>query len=52
MSLLESLFNKVPGFRPATLLRKETLTQVFSCEFCKTFKNTILEHPLETASER
>ena len=25
--------------KPATLL-KETLAQVFSCEFCKVFKNT------------
>ena len=33
-------FNKVAGPRPATLFWKETLTQVFSCEFCKIFKNT------------
>ena len=26
--------------RPATLLKKETLVQVFSCEFCEIFKNT------------
>ena len=31
-------FNKVAGLRPATLL-KETLAQVFSCEFCKISKN-------------
>ena len=24
---------------PATLFKKETLTQVFSCEFCEIFKN-------------
>ena len=28
-------FSKVVGLRPVTLLRKETLAQVFSCEFCK-----------------
>ena len=33
-------FNKVSGLRPATLLKKENLAQVFSCEFCKISKNT------------
>ena len=28
-------FNNVVGLRPATLLKKETLAQVFPCEFCK-----------------
>ena len=38
--LCQSLyFNKVAGLRPATLL-KQTLALVFSCEFCKTSKNT------------
>ena len=38
-------FNKVAGPRPATLLKKETLVQVFSCEFCELCKNTFLiEH--------
>ena len=33
------IFNKVSG--PAcNLNKKETLVQVFSCEFCETFKNT------------
>ena len=37
--------------RPATLLKKETLAQVFSYEFCKVFKNTIFtEHLRTTAS--
>ena len=30
--------------------KKETLTQVFSCEFCKIFKNTFCSSPLEAAS--
>ena len=39
---LSLLFNKVAALRPATLLTK---TQVFSCEFCKIFKNTLfVEH--------
>ena len=39
--LCQSLFfNKVVGLRPDTLLKKETLAQVFSCEFCEISKNT------------
>ena len=39
--LCQSLFfNKVAGLRPATLLKKETLTNVFSCEFYEIFKTT------------
>ena len=34
-------FAKLTGKRPATLL-KETLTQVFSCEYCEIFKNSFL----------
>ena len=50
--LCQSLsFNKVLGLRSATLLKKETLAQVFSCEFCKIFKNTFFtEHHRTTAS--
>ena len=34
--LCQSLFfNKVAGLRP---VKKETLTQVFPCKFCETFK--------------
>ena len=33
-------------------IKKETLSQVFSCEFCKIFKNTLFtEHLRTTASE-
>ena len=35
-----SFFNKTAGLRPATLLKKETLAQVFSRKFCEIFKNT------------
>ena len=40
--LCQSLFfNKVPGLRP----KKETLAQVFSCEFCEISKNSFFtEH--------
>ena len=38
--------------RPATLLKKETLAQVFSSEFCEISKNTFsTEHLLTTASD-
>ena len=45
--LCQSLFfNKVAGLR-----KKETLTRVFSCEFCEIFKNTFFtEHLWTTAS--
>ena len=32
-------FNKVAVLQPATLFKKETLAQVFSCEFCEISKN-------------
>ena len=36
-----SLFNKVAG-GAWNFIKTEALTQVFSCEFCKIFKNTLL----------
>ena len=50
--LCQSLFfSKVAGLRSATLLKKETLEQVFSCEFCQISKNTFFtEHLWTTAS--
>ena len=51
--LCQSLFfNKVADLRPATLLKKkQTLTQVLSCEFCEISKNTFsAEHLRTTAS--
>ena len=39
--LCKSLFfNKVAGLGPASFIKKETLAQVFSCEFCEFSKNT------------
>ena len=43
-------FNKVSGLRPATLLKKETLTQVFSFEFCEIFQSTYLYRTSVVAS--
>ena len=38
--------------RPAILLKKETLAQVFSCEFCEISKNTLLHRaPMVAASK-
>ena len=49
--LCQSLFfNKVAGLRPVTFLKKETLAQVFSCEFCKIFKNTFFTKHLRTTA--
>ena len=42
----EPLFNKVAGLRPATLLKKKTLAQVFSCGFCDISKNTFFTENL------
>ena len=39
--MAKSLFNKVAGLRSTTLLKKTTLAQVFSCEFCEIFKSKI-----------
>ena len=38
------------NLRPATLLKKETLAQVFSCEFCKISKNTFFTENLWTTA--
>ena len=36
---------------PVTFFKKETLAQVFSCEFCENFKNIVFtEHHWATAS--
>ena len=46
-----SLFNKVAGLSPETLFKKETLAQVFSCEFCEISTNTFsYRTPLVAAS--
>ena len=41
---------KVAGPRPASFIKKETRTQVFSCEICEIFKNTYLEEHIRTAA--
>ena len=49
--LCQSLFfNKVAFLRLATLLKKETLAQVFFCKFCEISKNIFFtEHVRTTA---
>ena len=37
----ESLFNKVAGLRPTTLLTKRLWHKCFFCEFCEIFKDTL-----------
>ena len=42
---------QIIGLGPVTLLRKKTLAQVFSCEFCEIYKNTFYYRtPLAAAS--
>ena len=45
-----SFFNKVAGLSSATLFKKETLVQVFSCEFCEISKNTFFTEHLWTTA--
>ena len=43
--LRQSLFfNNVVDLRPAALLKKEALAQVFPCEFCEMSKNPFLQN--------
>ena len=46
-------FNKVAALR-ATFIKKETLAQVFSCEFCEISKNTFSyrTHPVAASEGR
>ena len=37
-------------FWPATLLKRETPTHVFSCEYCEFFENSYFEEHMRTAS--
>ena len=48
----ESLFNKVAGLKPEArnFIKKQTLTQAFTCVFCQTVKNTFTEHLQATTS--
>ena len=46
-------FNKVADLRPADFIKRETVVQVFSCEFCEIFKNIFFYRtPLVTASDK
>ena len=43
----------MPESQACNLIKKETLAQVFSCEFCEISKNAFLHRtPLVAASER
>ena len=47
-----SFYNKLAGLRPETLLKWETLVQVFSYEFCEISKNTLFYRtPLVAVSD-
>ena len=38
--VLESLFNKFAGLNVCIFIKKETATQMLSCEYCEIFKNS------------
>ena len=38
--MLKSVFNKVGGLKVCIFIKKETLIQVISCEYCEILKNT------------
>ena len=44
------IHRKTPGLRPATLIKKETLSQVLSCEFYEIFKSTFSDTTLPVAA--
>ena len=48
-SIEKGVFLKI-RFQACNFIKKETQSQVFSCEFCKIFKNTFTEHLWTTAS--
>ena len=45
-------FNKLAALGPATLLKKETLAQVFPCEFYEISKTTFLEYKKNKKNSR
>ena len=44
ISVLESLSNNATGLMAFNSIKKEAPSQVFSCEYHKTFDNTFMEH--------
>ena len=47
---MESVFNKVAGLQARNYIKKDTLTQVFSCEICEIFKYTYFEELIRTTA--
>ena len=48
--MLESFFKQCCRPKANNFIKKEILTQVFSCEYCKNFMNTYFEEHLRTAA--
>ena len=49
--LCQSLFSiKVTGLSPCNFIKKETLAQVLSCEFCEIYKNIFFTEHLWSTS--
>ena len=48
---MKKLFYKT-SLKHATLFKKETPTQMFSCEYCEIFKSTYFDEHLRTAASK
>ena len=48
--VLKYLLNKVAGHKACNFVKKKTSTPMFSCEYCKIFKNIYYEEHLHTAA--
>ena len=48
--VLESFYNKVADLQACNFNKKRPQKQVFSCEYCESFKNTQLKDYLQTAA--
>ena len=49
---MESLFNRVAGLKASNFIKRDSdaAAQVFSCEYCKFFKNTYSQENLRTTA--
>ena len=50
MLVPESLFQQSDKVKTCNVIEKKTQIQVFSCEFCKIFRNTYLAKYMRTAT--
>ena len=48
----KKVFLNISQYSQVIFIKEETLTQVFSCEYCEIFKETYFEKHLRTATSR